>query len=122
MTTLLLVTTWMTLGSFAVPILPRWTILLPGRETAALAELDATFRGDVEKVLADLRRKGHAPRIAATFRDSARQDFYYQWSAVAELFGGHRATQASGGRSCHNRRDDDGKPASLAVDIAPGPD
>lgn len=97
-------------------------LVLPGNETNQLSDLHTEFRAEVGVVLQRLREEGHQPRVAATFRDATRQDFLFKASVVLHRWGMGRATQASGGRSCHNRTDEAGNPSSLAIDIVHGPE
>lgn len=95
--------------------------LMPGVEARASSALDAEFSANVEAVMDELRRGGHHPVLAAAYRDAERQEAIFVLGRILELFGARRITNARGGHSCHNHRDADGAPASLAADIVPGP-
>lgn len=94
---------------------------LPGVENHARSTLDPRFSEDVDAVMKELRRQGHRPILAASYRDSARQDFIFRLGKFLEVLGARPMTNARGGQSCHNHQDAVGAAASLAADIVPGP-
>jgi len=93
-------------------------VILPGTETTSLDDLHPELRKKIDIVLRELREAGHHPRIAAAYRSPERQNAYHQMSQVAEYLGYSPGTKVTKG--CHNNREN-GKPASLAIDIWGGP-
>ena len=94
----------------------------PGMETNDRTKLEPKFSARVDELLVELRARGYQPRVAATYRDAARQQFIFDVGQLLELLGARPMTRARGGQSCHNHRNSDGSAGSLAADILPAPD
>ena len=96
------------------------TAFSPGAQTGSIDALQQDFRTKIEKVLKRLRQQGWHPYLRSTYRSPRRQEAMYNYSRTKEFFGANPGTHARGGESCHNHRDEDGRPWSLAADIVPG--
>ncbi|MFZ5481275.1 MAG: hypothetical protein ACOZNI_31235 [Myxococcota bacterium] len=75
--------------------------------SVALADLDPAFRAKLEPVLAGLEARGYTPVVSTTWRGDAVQD----------VLAATGASNATAGKSCHNRVAPDGSPAARAADV-----
>ena len=107
-------------ASILHPAIPKAisTAVLPGRHSVNLAHLDPEFRAQVEAMITNLEEQGYSVRVESTYRSSRRQDMLYRMTKSWQSLGFKGGfTNAPGGESCHNMVNDEGEPASLAVDL-----
>ena len=105
----------LSLGLYFTVVTNPWVTFCPGTQSNDIDTVDPILAKKINRILSTLEKEGFHATISSTHRSPEKQQCYYDISQVIKKHTGQKGLTTTT-RSCHNNMND-GKPASLAVDI-----